>query len=403
MILGCIADDFTGATDLGGLLVRAGARVALYFGVPTDVKEVDADVAIIALKCRTEPVDSAIQQATEAGAWLLEQGAEQLYWKYCSTFDSTPQGNIGPVAEALMELTGHRQALYCPAFPENGRSVFKGHLFVLDELLSESPMRHHPLTPMTESSLVKVLEPQVSGSVGLWQRAAIKAGQQWPDTAHIIADAVEFDDLGSIVDQAWGKVLLTGGSALARPIPGRVQLNTTTAVVPEGIGTQSVVLAGSCSAQTRRQLQSYQHAPRYKINPLELATSGIEPIWDWWQQQAPTSACVIYASDDPASVIAVQNQLGTERAGALIEKALGDLAVRMLSAGVARFVVAGGETSGAVCKALNVSHVQVGQEISPGVPWTFAETEHGPIALALKSGNFGGDDFFSDAFRGFNG
>ena len=255
MKLGCIADDFTGATDLGGLLVRAGAKVTLLLGVPDNEQAVDADFVIIALKCRTKPRDQAVAEAEQAARWLLAHGAEQLYWKYCSTFDSTDDGNIGPIAQRLMALTGHSQALYCPAFPENGRSVFKGHLFVGDQLLSESPLKDHPLTPMRDANLVRVLSAQVSEAVGLWQRSEIVTNQPLPSVAHVIADAVEFSDLEAIVQQTWSRVLLTVGSALALPVPAHLRAlgelgQAQSSVVPDGLGPKAVVLAGSCSAQT---------------------------------------------------------------------------------------------------------------------------------------------------------
>jgi len=407
MKLGCIADDFTGATDLGGLLVRAGAEVTLLLGVPDNEQAVDADFVIIALKCRTEPRDQAVAEAEQAARWLLAQGAEQLYWKYCSTFDSTDDGNIGPIAQRLMALTGHSQALYCPAFPENGRSVFKGHLFVGDQLLSESPLKDHPLTPMRDANLVRVLTPQVSEAVGLWQRSEIVTNQPLPSAAHVIADAVEFSDLEAIVQQTWGRVLLTGGSALAMPVPAHLRAlgqlgQAQHSAVPAGLEPRAVVLAGSCSAQTRLQIQHYA-APSYRIDPLVLMEQGVEPIWDWFEQQTFDTAPIIFASDDPDGVERVQKAIGREKAGALIEDALAQLAIKMRDVGVARFVIAGGETSGAVAKALSISTLHVGAEICPGVPWTFAQSSGQTLALALKSGNFGGLNFFNDALEALNG
>ena len=201
MKLGCVADDYTGATDLAGLLRRSGASVKLHFGLPKTPSDGLADIEIVALKCRTEPVDQAISDCTDAAHWLLAGGANQLYWKYCSTFDSTAEGNIGPVAEALMAVTGQTQALYCPAFPENGRAVFMGHLFVADQLLNESSMKDHPLTPMDDANLARVLAPQVKGSVGIWNRVDQKQGIPIPDATHIIGDAVEFADLEFLIEK----------------------------------------------------------------------------------------------------------------------------------------------------------------------------------------------------------
>lgn len=407
MKLGCIADDFTGATDLGGLLTRAGARVDLYLGVPEAGQTSNADFVIIALKCRSAPVEDAVAETQAAGQWLMEQGAEQLYWKYCSTFDSTPQGNIGPVAEGLLALTGQSQAVYCPAFPENGRSVFKGYLFVGDRLLSESPMKDHPLNPMTDANLVRVLAPQVQGSVGLWQRSQIIEGTALPKDRHVIADAVEFADLEHIIRQCWGRVLLTGGSALAMPIPkllqaqGELQADDVTA--PADLAKDAVILVGSCSAQTRIQLAAYpSDRPVVQLDPLAIHRDGIEPLWRQIEPLAKQGV-LVYASDDPANVAAVQSELGREQAGQLVEDSLGTLAQRFFGLGIRRFVIAGGETSGAVVKALEIEQLQVGREINPGVPWCFARKNNESVALALKSGNFGSDDFFVEALNALHG
>ena len=405
--LGCIADDFTGATDLGGLLTRAGARVSLYLGVPDDEVECTTEFAIIALKCRTTPVDEAVNEVEQAALWLQRQGAEQLYWKYCSTFDSTATGNIGPVAEKLLEITQQTQALYCPAFPENGRSIFKGYLFVGDQLLSESPLKDHPLTPMKDANLVRVLQPQVRDEVGLWQHSQIHSDHPLPTARHIIADAIEFNDLELIIKRTWGKLLLTGGSALAMPIPQLLaqtgELKQHQHSLPSDLSGDAVILAGSCSAQTRLQIEQYTQGPAYRIDPLVLRETGIEPIWDWWCAQDRAKASLIYASADPTSVAAVQHALGHQAAGELVENALAELALRMFAFGVSKFVVAGGETSGAISKGLGVTELEVGQEIAPGVPWCFARIKDRSVALALKSGNFGGERFFTDALEKIDG
>ena len=394
MKLGCIADDFTGATDLAGLLRRSGASVQLHLGMPTPGTKASADIEIVALKCRTEAVEKAVADCSRAADWLLANGAEYLYWKYCSTFDSTPQGNIGPVAEALMQKAGKAHALYCPAFPENGRSVFMGHLFVGQQLLSESSLKDHPLTPMTDANLARVLQPQVAESVGIYSRLDQQAGTGMPDTTHVIGDAVELADLKHLVDGALDSHLLTGGSALAMFIPEKLGLATDKPRQLPSTHTKSVILSGSCSAMTRRQVAEFS-GPKRVIDALHLTDADMAEHLAWWQDQTDTA--LLYATAEPERVKAVQAKLGREAAGAAVEAAMAWLATHMAAQGVSRFVVAGGETSGIVASTLAVSKVMVGAEIVPGVPWVFGEYAGRNIALALKSGNFGGPDFFAQA------
>ncbi len=419
IVLGAIADDFTGATDLAGLLARSGYPVSLRFGLPDETEAPDAAATapfeIIALKCRTIPVDEAVSQVRAAYEWLKAAGAQRFYWKYCSTFDSTAEGNIGPVAEALMTDIGTSQTIYCPAFPENGRSIFMGHLFVGEQPLDESPMKDHPLTPMRDSSLVRLLQPQVKGKVGLANRLVVARGVDalktrlaelaGQDVAHVVVDAVADEDLGTIAEATLDLPLLTGGSALAMPLPGLLakagQLQQSrqeaqTPVVDEG----QIVLSGSCSAMTLKQVAHYaDRAASYRLDPLQLAEHGAGEAVAWLRQHPLEEPKLIYASAEPASVRAAQEKLGVERAGRIVEEALAALALEAFSLGIRRFVVAGGETSGAVAQALGVSRVMVGQEIAPGVPWTFATVEGDAVALALKSGNFGSETFFETALR----
>ncbi len=412
-VMGCIADDFTGATDLAGLLARSGASVNLRIGIP-DTSPVDtADFEVIALKCRTSPVEEAVTECKTALAWLQKTGAERFFWKYCSTFDSTAEGNIGPVAEALMAELGTSQTFYCPAFPENGRSIFMGHLFVGEQLLSESPMKDHPLTPMRQSSLVALLEPQVSKPVGLANRLVVEQGADAlrarmaslhdENVAHVVIDAVSNDDLQVIGEVCADMALGTGGSAVAMPLPdifrkkgllGPPSASAETAVPHGG----SIVLSGSCSAMTQAQVAAY--APEvmaFKLDPLDLADNGASLAKEWLLSQKSKASILIYATAEPAKVKQAQEKLGVARAGALVEEALAELAQVALKAGIRRFVVAGGETSGAVTKALGVDKLTIGQEIAPGVPWTFTKSDGHDIALTLKSGNFGAETFFADA------
>lgn len=397
MKLGCIADDYTGATDLAGLLARSGVRVQLHFGLPAADLESSAEIEIIALKCRSIAADAAVESCLQAGRWLQARGASTLYWKYCSTFDSTASGNIGPVAEALLELTGQQQALYCPAFPENGRSVFMGHLFVGDQLLSESSLKDHPLNPMTDANLCRVLAPQVTAPVGLWSRLDQRAGNAMPDTRHVIADAVEFSDLEYLIAHTPESVLLTGGSALAMPLPAHLGLVGDQSDPLPQVGARSLILSGSCSAMTQQQVAFWrEHHPAFQIDPLR--PESVQEALNWWHSQSVETPCLIYATDTPEAVRASQAALGVQEAGERIEQAMGTIAKAATAAGVRRLVVAGGETSGAVTQALAVHQVRVGHEICPGVPWIYAGDASDPIALALKSGNFGGPEFFQDAF-----
>ncbi|MDG1458338.1 MAG: four-carbon acid sugar kinase family protein [Pseudoprimorskyibacter sp.] len=413
-ILGCIADDFTGATDLAGLLARSGAKVSLRIGVPDHPPTDTAAFEVIALKSRTAPCADAIAETLAAYAWLQKAGARRFFFKYCSTFDSTADGNIGPVSEALMDRIGTDQTIYCPAFPENGRSIFMGNLFVGEQPLAESPMKDHPLTPMRDSNLVRLLDPQVRGDVGLVNRLTVAKGPQAVRTAldglrkagksHVIVDAVADSDLNIIAEASRHLPLLTGGSAIAMPLPalyaadGLLELSKG-AVRYEIPKATTVVLSGSCSAMTNAQVANYckQGAPAFRLDPIDLAKDGTTAVLAWLHQQDLGLAPLIYATADPASVAAAQRTLGMAKAGAIIEDALSACAIAARDRGARRVIVAGGETSGAVTKALGVSALNIGPEIAPGVPWTFCTSAGQNIALTLKSGNFGTETFFSHA------
>jgi 3-dehydrotetronate 4-kinase len=411
---GAIADDFTGATDLAGLLARSGVPVSLRMGVPSEPPTDTAPLEIIALKCRTAPVTQAVAETRAALAWLRAAGAQRFFWKYCSTFDCTPQGNIGPVAEALMDDLGTNQTIYCPAFPENGRSIFMGNLFVGEQPLAESPMKDHPLTPMRDSNLMRLLAPQVTRPVGLSNRPCVAKGGlrdrldklAAQGVAHVVVDAVSNDDLTLIAQACQDMPLLTGGSAVAMPLPGLWLARGLIAkpaadAVQRRLDGPAIVLSGSCSAMTNRQVAAYLAGahPAYRLDPLALATDGTGAVLDWLVAQDAGATPLIYATADPDAVRAAQTRLGTERAGQLVEGALAACAVAARDMGKARIVVAGGETSGAVAKALGIDRLSIGAEIAPGVPWCFAVSAGKPMAVALKSGNFGAETFFADALR----
>ena len=413
-VLGCIADDFTGATDLAGLLARSGVRVSLRIGVPKEPPSDTSPFEVIALKSRTAPVAEAVAETQAALAWLQQAGAQRFFWKYCSTFDSTAEGNIGPVAEALMEALSTDQTIYCPAFPENGRSIFMGNLFVGQQPLAESPMKDHPLTPMRDSNLMRLLAPQVTRPVGLADRLCVARGpevlradletKRMQGVAHVIVDAVADADLHTIAEACRYMPLMTGGSAVAMPLPALYLADGLLAAdalkVPHpATPARTVVLSGSCSAMTNAQVAAYvaTGAPAYQLDPLHLTQTGMGPVLAWLFAQDLGQAPLIYATAAPESVKAAQAKLGVAAAGALIEDTLAACAVAARDAGARRVIVAGGETSGAVTKALGVTQLDISAEIAPGVPWCFCTSAGEQIALTLKSGNFGAEDFFSEA------
>ena len=397
--LGIIADDFTGATDVAGLAVRQGATASVVIGAQTASTD---DAVVSALKIRTTTPDEAVRQALMAARQHLAEG-RRLYWKYCSTFDSTPRGNIGPVADALLDLTGADIAIHCPAFPENGRTVYKGRLFVGDLPLDESPMRDHPLTPMRDANLVRLLSPQVAGGVNLLTREGL-LGETLPTVLaearrlghrHIIADALTNDDLAILADQAPGDALLCGGSAFAAATIGASSAAGRSFRTPPGA---IVVLSGSCSSATRGQVAAWT-GKRLDLTPEALASEGHGPALDWLERELPQGPVLVSATAEPERLEQSQKVLGTDRAALLVEDAMSALAERARDTGAAGIVVAGGETSGAVTRAIGADHLRIGPEVAPGVPVCLAIGSGRPIALVLKSGNFGTTDFFATAVR----
>lgn len=418
-LLGCIADDFTGGTDLAGMLVKAGMRTVQLIGVPAGSPPTDVDAVVIALKSRTNPVEDAVAESLAALRWLREAGCRQFYFKYCSTFDSTPHGNIGPVAEALMQALDTDFTIACPAFPANGRSLYKGHLFVGDVLLSESGMRNHPLTPMTDANLVRVLQQQVGRKVGLVDYATVSRGdtairerfdalrQQGHGLA--VVDALSNADLDAIGSACAKLPLVTGGSGIALGLPqnfrrsGLLAENTFADALPKTGGLRAVI-SGSCSVATQKQVEVMRASfPSFSIDPMRLARGEdlVAAALDWASTRIEQQPILIYATATPDTVKQVQAELGVAQAGNLVENALAEIARGLVRLGVGQMLVAGGETSGAVVKGLGVKGLRIGPEIDPGVPWTSTLHDDGtqPLALALKSGNFGSEDFFLKAWE----
>ncbi len=418
-LLGCIADDFTGATDLANNLVRAGMRTIQTIGVPDRDLAGDAEAVVVALKSRTIPAREAVAQSLDALRWLKARGARQFYFKYCSTFDSTSAGNIGPVIDALLDAlegAGAGFTIATPAFPDNQRAVFKGHLFVGDVLLHESGMQHHPLTPMTDSNLVRVLQAQCTRRVGSIDyrvvargAAAIRAriGELRAHGVGIaIVDAISNHDLHAIGAAVRDMPLVTAGSGIAIALPANFDIAPSDAAgaLPPAHGLRAIV-SGSCSAATQRQVASFvgSNLPAFRVDPSRIA-AGVDVAAEALQWATPLladSTVLVYSTAEPADVTDIQQRLGVRQAGDMIEGVLATIARRLVERGVRQLVIAGGETAGACVQALGVAQLQIGSQIDPGVPWCHALTDVGgsaAIHLALKSGNFGSDDFFTRSF-----
>ena len=469
MLLGCIADDLTGATDLAIMLTRAGMRTLQVMDAPVaggqpkaqrddapvaggqpkaqrddapvaggqpkaqrddapvagDSRLAGYDAIVVALKTRTCPVAEAVDLSLQSAEALLALGARQLFFKYCSTFDSTDAGNIGPVAEALMARLGTDLALVCPAFPTNKRTVYLGNLFVGEVPLAESPMKDHPLTPMRDSSLVRVMQRQSKGKVGLVPYPVVEKGRAAIAEAFasarrrgerfVVVDAITDRDLIEMGAAAADMPLITGGSGVALGLPANFIAKglMQAAEAPKSMAApagRAAILAGSCSEATRGQVAAAKAAgmPAFEIDPLQLADGRQSPaaILAWTAAQARDTPFLVYSSAEPASVKAVQDRLGREAAGTLVERTLAAIARDLVATGTTRLIVAGGETSGAVVNGLGVTALEIGPEIDPGVPWTRVvgwngdQTSRGrDLVMALKSGNFGAPDFFVKAWQ----
>ena len=417
ILLGCIADDFTGATDLANNLVRSGMRTLQTIGIPETSNVAQVDAVVISLKTRTIPAAEAIEQALSALAWLKASGAQQIYFKYCSTFDSTASGNIGPVAEALMRALDTDFTIATPAFPENKRFVFQGHLFLGDQLLNESGMQNHPLTPMHDSNLVRVLQSQSKLPIGLIDYQCVNEGSQSIEAKFqelrlnavgiAIVDAISNRDLFEIGRACKSLALVTGASGIAIGLPQNFSLSEASQaeLLPIATGLQAI-LSGSCSQASNLQVATFIKAglPAYQLSPLALADNPeiIQHAIEWAMAHVQQGPVLIYSTADPDAVKAIQNQLGIAEAGSLIENALAAIAQGLVTAGVRQLIVAGGEVSGACVQALGIKQLQIGSQIDPGVPWCYAHSEiieNQGIHLALKSGNFGSPDFFIKSFR----
>ena len=421
LVLGAIADDFTGATDLANNLVRSGMRTVQMLGVPTGKPLPEGvDAVVVALKSRTCPVEEALADSLAALDWLTEQGARQVFFKYCSTFDSTAEGNIGPVADALLERLGGDQTVMVPAFPTTGRTVYQGHLFVGDRLLNDSGMQDHPLNPMTDADLVRVLGAQTSHAVGLLSHSVIRQGAEacashldrlgGDKVRHVICDTLDDADLEVLAAACVELPLVTGGSGLGQALPAEYRRKGWLEAVDDAARLasaqgQALVLSGSCSRATLAQVEHFlERHPGIALDPLALA-EGDAPIAEALDfvrrhyRDSPDEPVLVYASAAPERVKAAQQRLGVAKAGELVEWALATLAATLVDEGVGRLLVAGGETSGAVVSALSLDQLHIGGQIDAGVPWTQARVGGSTLSLALKSGNFGGVDIFSRGFK----
>ncbi|WP_380178654.1 3-oxo-tetronate kinase [Kalamiella sp. sgz302252] len=420
MLIGVIADDFTGASDIAatlakGLIGEGGLNTTQYIGVPTEPAEAEVEAGVVALKSRSVSADEAVAQATAACRWLLEQGCEQIVFKYCSTFDSTQAGNIGPVTEALAALLDVQSVVMCPAFPALGRTLYQGHLFVHDRPLNESGMEHHPLTPMKDADLRRVLRQQSSCRVAHipWQtvvqgtQALQQAINSQTERTLVLVDAISEHDLITIGRACQGAKLLTGGSGIALALPhnfisqGRARGKQAQAPFIEG---PEAILVGSCSGATRAQIAEHQKGHPVMMIAVEEVLEGItgpEKLISFItenQGRAP----LVYSSGDPETVKRVQQKYGSEKVAAALDNLFGETAQRLVATGTRRIVVGGGETSGAVVSALGPGALTIGAEIDPGVPSMVSRGEY-PVALALKSGNFGSRDFFAKAVAALRG
>lgn len=415
LLIGCVADDFTGATDVAGIFAKSGMKTTVLIDIPEGGLSIDADAIVIALKTRTIASHQAVSQSLAALRWLRDRGAERIYFKYCSTFDSTANGNIGPVIDAMLEELASGFTIACPAFPANGRTIYKGNLFVGDVPLNESGMKDHPLTPMTDSNLVRVLTSQTKHRVAACYRDTVIRGaadvRDWASKAEAdgigvaIVDAIADEDLEVIAQAFADAPLLTGASGLAfglatvlfkdrRNVESRPGYSNT-------VGSRAVV-SGSCSVATNGQVEAMlRDHEGFKVDVASLASGEdvFSKALKWAAGRLGRKPILFYATANPEEVKANQSRFGVAEAGEMVESTLARIARSLVDLGVSELIVAGGETSGAVVKHLGINRLDIGNEIAPGVPWVSAPLSSGQIWLALKSGNFGGREFFVDAWE----
>lgn len=408
MLFGAIGDDFTGSSDLGLMLADGGMRTVQYVGTPNVPASSDIDAGIVALKTRSVPVQEAIEKSIQAYRWLKAQGCQQFMFKYCSTFDSTANGNIGQVIDALVEEIGtDKPVVVCPVFPGAGRSIYQGHLFVNDTLLSESGMQNHPLTPMIDPDIRRVLAPQTSRTVGHLAFSDIlsgKARSRLLGEANegrqlVVCDAVSEDNLYEIAKAASDFPLITGGSGIALGIPANFGKTSANKAHWTKSSRRVLCLSGSCSIATRGQIKTHgdKGGVLLKLDADAVISGSVDAdhALKWAREQ--TALPLVYSSDDPKQVKAVQNKYGLETAASAFENLFSEIARQASDYGFGAIISAGGETSGAVVEALNADALEIGPMIDPGVPAIKVTGQD--LTLALKSGNFGAPDFFEKAAK----
>jgi uncharacterized protein YgbK (DUF1537 family) len=414
--LGVIADDFTGATDIASFLVENGVETVQFNGVPT-VPAPECQAIVISLKTRACPPETAVSTSLSALDWLKNQGCTQIYFKYCSTFDSTARGNIGPVTDALMDALETPFTVFSPALPVNGRTVYQGYLFVQGQLLSESGMRHHPVNPMTDSYLPRLVEAQSRGRCAVIPVSVIERGagalrealtrSREQGYRYAVLDTLDDRHLAIQGEALCDWPLITGGSGLAAGL-ARHRATTSTGDARQlgyPLAGPGAVLSGSCSSMTQRQVEHYQkRAPTIHLDIARCIDEGdrmayAHELVAWFMDQHSQLAPLIAATTAPEALADIQRQFGAEQASLAVEALFAILSAMLADRGVTRFIVAGGETSGVVTQSLGITGFHIGPPISPGVPWVNALDK--PVSLALKSGNFGDEAFFSHAQEAF--
>lgn len=423
MLIGVIADDFTGASDIAvtlskGLPGEGGLRTTQYLGVPQESALEEVEAGVIALKSRSLPAQQAVEQSLAACEWLLQQGCQQIVFKYCSTFDSTDEGNIGPVLDALTARLEAKRVIVCPAFPAMGRTLYQGNIFVNERPLNESGMEHHPLTPMKDADVRRLLSRQAKTAVShiRWQQVTqgsdglrtLLKDDSGEEQQLVVVDALSDHDLTIIGIAAAELPLISGGSGIAMALPhnfiksgqakGGLQVNPV-------VDGSMAILVGSCSGATRGQIE--EHQQHHSVLALDIQDVMTQRVTDddvvSFIREHQSHCPLVYSSGDPESVKLAQQEYGQQNISQRLDQLFGDAARKLVyEEGIQRLVVGGGETSGAVVSALNLGSLQVGEEIDPGVPALFHPGTR-PLAVALKSGNFGRKDFFSHALKVLNG